>query len=279
MKKLISFALAAIVASGVLVSCTTPAIDTTKSTVSVTSSDAQKYADWLDTRLGNIPVPVTLGIGSGEDYGVDMSDFADDGYIIRTIGDTIVAIGKTSDGLDRAVRQFAKAVEAGQTGAFDTVYGEGYRVKKLTIAGRDISEYSIFMDCEDDDCHNLAANDLRDFIGKACGFYPEITDSETEHMLILEQVMPDDERYGILGDEGFTISADDSGNLRITGGQYRGCLFGVYEFLEKYVGWRFLYDFYNMESYTSDYSEGCIDYVYESEHVIVPAGTMTCSDS
>ncbi len=272
MKKIISLVLSAVSALSVLVSCGTEPEMTADDIISVTSSDAKIYADWLEERLETVPDGITLGIGSDEEYGVDMTGFSDEGYIIRSVGDKTVAFGKTEDGLDRAVRAYAKAVENGQTDGFDVVYGEGYRVKKFTIAGRDISEYSIYMDCMDDECHNLAASELRGFIGKACGFYPEITGEKTDHMIVLEQVMPGDERYAVLGDEGFTISVKDNGDLYISGGQYRGCLFGVFEFLEKYVGWRFLYDFYYMESYTSDYSEGCIDYLYESEHVDVPAG-------
>jgi len=271
MKKVLSFVLSALTVFGTFVSCSS--VPQSVNSISVTSSDAEKYAAWLDERLETVPSGITLGIGSDENYDVDMTGFSDDGYIIRSVGDETIAFGKTTDGLDRAVRAYAKAVEAGRTGGFDVVYGEGYRVKRLTIAGRDISEYSIYMDCADDECHNLAASELRDFIGKACGFYPEITDEPTEHMIVLEQVLPEDERYEVLGDEGFTIEVKDGGDLYISGGQWRGCLFGVSEFLEKYVGWRFLYDFYYMESYTSDYSKGCIDYLYGSEHVDVPAGT------
>ena len=93
-------------------------------------------------------------------------------------------------GLTEQIRAFAKAVEGGQTGGFDLVYGEGCRVKRLTVGGVDISEYSIFMDCDKDACHTLAANDLRDYIGKACGYYPEISDIGAGHLIILEQVLP-----------------------------------------------------------------------------------------
>lgn len=270
MKRIISLALSLVTAATVMASCAT--VDDARGSITA-SADARKYADWLCDRLDTVPEGLTLGIGSDERYAVDMSDFSDEGYVIRSVGDETVAFGKTAEGLDRAVRAYAKAVEAGQRDGFDVVYGEGYRVKRLTVAGRDISEYSIYMDCAKDECHTLAATELRDFIGKACGFYPEITDTETEHMIVLEQVLPDDERYATLGDEGFTIEVKDSGDLYITGGQWRGCLFGVSEFLEKYVGWRFLYDFYNMESYSDNFADGCIDYLYESEHVDVPGGT------
>lgn len=271
MRRIISTALCFVTLVTMLFSCA-KVPDVKTATMNVTSSGADKYASWLEDRLGYAPA-VTLGIGSDEEYGVDMTEFSDEGYVIRSVGDDTILFGKTEDGLDRAVRAYAKAVEAGRTDGFDVVYGEGYRVKRLTIAGRDVSEYSIYMDCVRDECHNLAATELRDFIGKACGYYPEIKDEPTEHMIVLEQVLPEDERYATLGDEGFTIEVKDGGDLYISGGQYRGCLFGVSEFLEKYVGWRFLYDFYYMESYVGHYEDGCINYLYESDHIDIPAGT------
>lgn len=39
--------------------------------------------------------------------------------------------------------------------------------------------------------------------------------------------------------EAFRIKTAE-GKLTITGGSERGCLYGVYEFLESYIGWRFL---------------------------------------
>lgn len=270
MKKFISLFLALVTAASVTVACA-PVDDSTG--IDITSSGNVKYAEWLEERLDVVPDGVILGIGSSGDYDVNMENFSDEGYIIRSVGDKTIVFGKNEGGLDRAVRAYARAVEAGQKDGFDVVYGEGYRVKKLTIAGRDISEYSIYMNCADDECHNLAATELRDFIGKACGFYPEITREPTDHMIVLKQVLPGDERYKTLGDEGFTIEVKDNGDLCISGGQYRGCLFGVSEFLEKYIGWRFLYDFYYMESYVGHYEDGCINYLYESDHVDVPAGT------
>lgn len=102
-------------------------------------------------------------------------------------------------------------------------------------------------------------------------------------MIVLEQITSDDARYAALGDEGFTISANGDGNLYITGGQYRGCLYGVYEFLEKYVGWRFMYDYdmtvavlQNMDTFFGcydSYDDAVYDYLYPSDGIDIPVGT------
>ena len=64
-------------------------------------------------------------------------------------------------------------------------------------------------------------------------------------MIVLERLLDDP----TLGEEGFTLSVKDNGNLYITGGKWRGCMYGVYELLERYIGWRFFFN-YQTEKYT-----------------------------
>ena len=117
------------------------------SKIRVTSSDAENAAAWLSERLGDkLTDRIVLGTDS-EGYGVDVSALEDDGYIIRTFGDEIALFAKTADGLDCAARKYAKTVERGAAASAET-YHEGARVEKLTIAGNDIADYSIFVDDE-----------------------------------------------------------------------------------------------------------------------------------
>ena len=67
-------------------------------------------------------------------------------------------------------------------------YGEGFRLKRLTIAGRDISEYSIYLFPDADECHTFAAQELRKYIGLACGYYPNIVNEKRGHMIVLERL-------------------------------------------------------------------------------------------
>jgi len=58
-----------------------------------------------------------------------------------------------------------------------------------------------------------------------------------------------------MGTESYKLTVQD-GLMRITGGNQRGCLYAVYDFLEQYIGWRFFGD--NVE-YLYDADELSID--------------------
>ena len=169
MKKYLSLILAAIFLASVLTSCASleqrsprAALDPK---ITVTSSDAADAAAWLDARLDTIPDRVVIGTDAAA-YGVDVSSLEDDGYFIRKSGGEVMMFAKSADGLDRAVRKYAKAVESGETIA-DETYHEGYRVKHIEIAGRDISGYSIYI--PETDGMKKAADFLAEHIKTACG--------------------------------------------------------------------------------------------------------------
>ena len=190
MKKIFSLALCAAMLASALASCASdegrldPAI-------TLTSSDARANAEWLDNRLDEIPDDVVIGIGSDEEYGIDMSDFEDDGYILREMGGEVLIFGASADGLDRAVRKYAKAAEANATSELDEVYHEGYRIEKLTVAGRDISEYTVVYEKDGEISipresgitrgnAEYAAGELVRLIEEACGAHLETATSDTD---------------------------------------------------------------------------------------------------
>ena len=265
--KKISLILAALTVASSMASCAVPQITDTSITA---SAGAETYADFLADRLGD-SMPESTVIAMGEDtekYGVDLSEFVDDeGYTIRANAGRVVILGKSEAALDRAVRQYANY---GNSDNYSYTYGEDYRVGSITIAGNHISEYVIMLPAENDACHTYAAENLRDYIGKACGTYPEIIDYSADaegRFIRLERAYPEDEQYAVLGDEGFTISVDESGDMTILGGYYRGCMYGVFDFLEEHIGWRFLTD----PSSYGNVSTNALDYLYESESVDIPA--------
>lgn len=134
--------------------------------ITLASSDAAQYAEWLDGRLEVIPDDVVIGLGSNSAYGVDMTDFENDGYIVRNFGGEVLLFGKSSEGLDLAVRKYAKAAEAGQTANLDEVYHEGYRIESLSIAGNDISGYEVVYG---EGVESVSYSELPRLIEKACG--------------------------------------------------------------------------------------------------------------
>ena len=231
MKKIIPLALCAAMLAGTLASCASdegrldPAI-------TLTSSDAQAGAEWLDNRLDEIPDDVVIGIGSDAEYGIDMSDFESDGYILREMGGEVLIFGASADGLDRAVRKYAKAAEAGATAELDEVYHEGYRIEKLTVAGRDISEYTVYYPSENNESMLFGVSELQRLIKQACG--AELAEFEgTPSGAAIEFRFLDDET---VNDGGYKYRVEN-GNIIIEGIDDFGCPNAVYRLLQEECGW------------------------------------------
>ncbi len=260
MKKLISAILAAVIVGGILSSCKAPITDN----ISYSASGAREY---LSERIGAASDDMILGIeDDAEKYGIDMTEFRDEGYVIRTLGGKTVIFGKTDDGLDRGVRYFANNLSDVDNASY--TYGEGYRVKSILIGDRDIADFDIYLFPDADECHTIAAEEMQKYIELACGVHLDIVREPAEHMIAYEQVMPEDERFDELGDDGFNISVKDDGNLYISGGRWRGCLYGTYEFLEKYIGWRFIVNYQAMTDTITDDDY----YLYEADLIELPIG-------
>lgn len=226
---------------------------------SARSSSEQFLVDRLGSADGFV-------LGTADDaaaFGIDMSDFRDEGYVIRSVGDEVVIFGKTESGLDRGVRHYAKYCT--DDDYINVVSDEGYRVKAITVAGRDISEYSIYLFEGADQCHTIAANELQKYISLATGITLPIVREPVEHMIVLERVGKEDPRSETLGNEGFNITVKENGDLYIFGGYDRGCLYGVYELLE-IIGWRFV-----VNNQVEAFNDSNF-YLYESELVEIPAG-------
>ena len=260
MKRHLSLILAAVMIAASCASCASALPKA--SLIRTTSSDAADAAAWLEERLGD-KLTDRVVIGTDADaYGVDVSTLAEDGYVIRDLGGETAIFAATEAGLDRAARKYAKAVESGAS-ATDTTYHEGYRVKSLTIAGNDISEYAIVRVSADDPCVETAAAQLAEYIEKSCGAaLPVCTEADFASAGRARKIAisSGDES---LGDEGFSLSVSEDGTLAIKGGVWRGSLYGVYGLLED-MGWRFLAsEGYYKEFIPLDKQE----YLYESERV------------
>ena len=247
-----------------------------RDTVTAASSSAEKYASWLKARLGDENC-AEIVVGTGEDaeaLGVDVSGLRDEGYTIRKSDGTAVIIGKTADGLDRGVRCYAKEFANAESASY--TYAEGFAVKNLTVAGNDISEYTILLPGTTSECTDYAAECLQKYIARACGAELPIVPADTAvggHKIVLERVMKDSADYAEFGDESFSIDVAADGTLTIKGGYYRGIMYGTFELLEKYIGYRFLYDNLNYTAAYVDESRGNITYLAEADSIDIPAGT------
>lgn len=206
------------------------------------SAGTEKYVTLLEERLDVMPDSLVIASGADTDaYGVDTSKFIDEeGYTIRADGGNVVILGKTDAGLDRAVRQFANY---GNNENYSFTYGESYRVKELTIAGNNISEYAVVRPDDADECMRYATDELVKYTRLATGVtlpvysvsdYASAADKPARAITLKID-------YPTLGDEAFTIQVKNDGNLDILCGQYRGAMYGVYGLLYD-MGWRFLGD-------------------------------------
>ncbi|MBR5741026.1 MAG: hypothetical protein IKX91_00580, partial [Firmicutes bacterium] len=147
MRKILALLLAALFVASALASCTSSPKASFGANIRVTSSDAQDAAAWLAERLGDkLTGKIVIGTDA-EGLGADVSTLEDDGYIIRAAGGEVALLARTPEGLDRAVRKYAKAVEAGDPIA-NELYHDGARIEKMTIAGNDLSEYAITVEGE-----------------------------------------------------------------------------------------------------------------------------------
>ena len=120
-----------------------------------------------------------------------------------------------------------------------------YIFRKLTIAGTPVNAYHIVYSGTQTELR--AAMELREYIEKTCAVslcvYRDTDIEPTEHEILIGSTNRETkDEYARnrenLGEEGFFIR-EHKGRLFIGGEGSRGTLYGVYEFLEKYVGWRF----------------------------------------
>ena len=233
MKKLLSIILAALMLATALASCATvsPTGAAVSANIRLTSSDALDAAAWLSARLED-KLTDSVVIGTNADgYGVALSTLEENGYVIRSLGDEIAILANSEGGLDRAVREYAKAVEKGGAAGIDVTYDDGPRVKKLTIGDADISEFVIsYKSAELID----AANEISDLLKLATGVRLSVEETvDADHLIYFEEA-PSDKN---LGDYGYEYEVKD-GSLYIRGSKYGGALNGVWRFLENELDWR-----------------------------------------
>ena len=222
--------------------------------ITVSSSGAESAAVWLTERLGeSLTDELYLSVGNDASRGIDTENFEDDGYFLRSDGDSVVIAAKTAVGLDIAARKYARAVEQGAPTSFDTVYHEGYRIESLTFAGRDISEYAIEYPAAAGRGMRFAVSELQSKLKEACGAELSAAEGITKRECAIEFRISDDES---LSEDGYRYFFEDR-RLVIESSNKRGSIYGVYRFLRNECGWKQL-------TFGDDLLE-------ESDHLDIPA--------
>ena len=236
---------------------------------------------------------VTLAAGN-DAMGVDTEGLKDEGYIIRTVGNETVIVAKTDNGLDRGVRKYAAVVDKTGNVVVNltedlkigkvTLGGADLKNFKILLPKAPEGVNYNFA-ATTTEAMVSAANELCRYMEIATGIKMPIEYVEGLHSMtdaqILEQcgngfVMLNDPTAGggssikgmieavngvpvnvgpgELGTESYHLTVND-GIVRLVGGNQRGCLYGVYDFLENYIGWRFF--------------GGGDEYVYDAEEINV----------
>ena len=254
MKKIVSAALCLCMSAAVLASCAQKNEPYFSPRITVSSSAAEDSAVWLTKRLGDsLTGRIVLAVGDSAN-GIDMTNFEDDGFVIRTDGSSTVIASKTETGLDAAVHKYANAVDTGKADTLDIVYHEGYRIERLTLAGNDISEYKIEYPAEHNENMMFAISEFTRLVKQACGADLSASEGITSAAKVIEfrhstdaELKDDGYRYFFEGDR-----------FVIEGAVTRGCMYGVWRFLQNECGWLAL----------GGYGQTML---LESDHIDVPA--------
>lgn len=235
MKKTLCILLALLTVTSLLASCAAVVTPSASSRVTVTSSDAADYASWLEKRVGDKLPATVIGIGSDEKYGVDMTGFENDGYIIRAKDGEVLVFAASAAGLDLAVRKLAKTIERSPNSApsLDVTYHEGTRIGRLTIAGNDISQFTISLPEDANENMKFAASELVRLIEKATGVtLPVVTGAAAGRVIRFDYSYDEALSY-----DGYEYEVKD-GSLFIRGAVKRGAMNAVWRFLENELDWR-----------------------------------------
>ncbi len=120
-----------------------------------------------------------------------------------------------------------------------------FPVKSLNVAGNDIGLYTVVYPADASSTVKYAAEEFVYYIHASTGIRLECskdTNSASEYKIHIGQTseIPEKivQKLTRMGDEGYYLLCD-SGDLYITGNGERGTLYGVYSFLEEYVGVRY----------------------------------------
>ena len=123
----------------------------------------------------------------------------------------------------------------------ESVLDTGYPVDKLTLGGVDIHSFTLVVQNDGLECIRTAANELILYMEKATGYVIPEEDSDYEIVIgVTDRDTPAvQEARAMVKEDGYVLLMDGN-RLYITGSSDRGTMYGVYCFMEDYLGVRFL---------------------------------------
>lgn len=215
-----------------------PALDFMRRCEEITGCDFSIETDWKDTPV--VPHEIIIGYTNreGSEYPeLDRTGLDAEGYLIKVEGERLLIIGNTELGTQKGVDYFMEQYVTENGIAVPTDLNihvkQEYRIKSMTVSGHDIADCVIVCDTGVSPSVKTAAEELQRYIKMACGkVLPIVAAADGKPAITLDSTASDD-------DESFTVKTTADGVV-IGGSPVRGVLYGVYRFLEEYVGWRYL---------------------------------------
>lgn len=157
-------------------------------------------------------------------------------------GDQSTQAGSEQESADTTTAETQTDPES-ETGApteSGTEPDDGIPLDALHIGGVDITSYTLVVQEGGAACVRNSANELVEYLEKATGFHME--EKASDHEIVIGVTDRDTDAVRAARDavelDGYTMLMD-GGRLYITGSCDRGTMYGVYDFLEEFVGVRF----------------------------------------
>ena len=157
-------------------------------------------------------------------------------------GDQSTQAGSEQESADTTTAETQTDPES-ETGApteSETEPDDGIPLDALHIGGVDVTSYTLVVQEGGAACVRNSANELVEYLEKATGFHME--EKASDHEIVIGVTDRDTDAVRAARDavelDGYTMLMD-GGRLYITGSCDRGTMYGVYDFLEEFVGVRF----------------------------------------
>lgn len=192
----------------------------------------------IDQAEGRFVREIVLGkTNRGEK--IDTSKMIRDEFEIKAVGEKVFIGGASADGLYGGAVKFLSDCtdENGLKIADNFSYKDTfeYPVKKLTIEGNDISKYTVYYPEGADDFVKAAAEDISYYIAEATGVKLPVKTGTPEGLYIAIVTVESDKEF----DDSFEVKCEN-GSVTISGHANLGAVYGAYDFLEEFVGVRYI---------------------------------------
>lgn len=207
--------------------------------------------DWDPEDIAEYEIVIGKTTREKDVAAIDRSQLGEKDFLITLQGNRLFIIGGSVEGTGLGVKYFLTYYvnEAGCVSVPEDLHllvTYTYPVESVLLDGTPLEEYRIVYE-NGNAMIKYAADELRDYLYAATGVLLTVSPdgvNPSEKEILVGKTNREAETALIdrdgLGEEGFIIALKN-GKLVISGGEedVRGTLYGVYEFLEAYIGWRF----------------------------------------